>query len=428
MHDIKYIRAHPEKFNAGMKKRGLDIQAEEILAIDLAVRDLKTKVQTHQQQVNDLSKQIGILKSKAGDTAEIAELIAQVEFAKSQMAELNTDLSDRENALHEYLITIPNLLSDEVPFGIDESYNVCVKTHGTPKQFDFQPKQHFELGEALDMMDFEQTAKISGSRFVTLKNTLARLERALVNFMLDIHTTECGYIEMSTPFMVRESTMYGIGQLPKFAEDSFVVDNSAYRLIPTAEVTLTSMVADMILDEAELPIRMTGHTPCFRSEAGSAGRDTRGMIRLHQFSKVELVSIVKPEDSYNEHERMLNAAETVLRRLEIPYRVMLLCSQDTGFCSAKTYDIEAWLPGQNTYREISSCSNCHGFQALRMKARYKTQNGNEFLHTLNGSGLPIGRTIVAIMENYQNADGSITIPGALVSYMGGIEKIQTIVN
>lgn len=426
MHDIRFIRANPDKFNAGMKKRGLDIKAEEILAVDVEVRDLRTKVQGQQQKVNDLSKQIGVLKGNGGNAAEVADLMSQVEKAKSEMIELEVSLSERETKLNEYLITIPNLLSDEVPFGVDENDNTCVKTHGSITKLNFKPKQHFELGEDLGMMDFEQTAKISGSRFVTLKSTLARLERALVNFMLDIHTKEFGYTEMSTPFMVRESTMYGVGQLPKFADDSFVVDNGDYRLIPTAEVTLTSMVADMIVNEAELPIRLTGHTPCFRSEAGSAGRDTRGMIRLHQFSKVELVSIVKPEDSANEHERMLTAAETVLQRLEIPYRVMLLCSQDTGFCAAKTYDIEAWLPGQGAYREISSCSNCHGFQARRMKARYKTQNGNEFLHTLNGSGLPIGRTIVAIMENYQNEDGSISIPSCLVSYMNGVNRITNI--
>ncbi len=423
MHDIKFIRAEPDKFNDKMKKRGLKIQAEEILAVDVQVRDLKTKVQGQQQQVNDLSKQIGILKSRGRYQDEIARLMTEVEKAKTDMVVLEAELSDREGKLNEYLMTIPNLLSDEVPFGVDENDNICVKTYGELKQFDFEPKQHFELGELLGMMDFEQTAKISGSRFVTLKGMLSRLERALVNFMLDIHTKEFGYTEMSTPFMVRESTMYGIGQLPKFAEDSFVVDNGEYRLIPTAEVTLTSMVADMILNEAELPMRMTGHTPCFRSEAGSAGRDTRGMIRLHQFSKVELVSIVKPEDSAAEHERMLNAAETVLKHLEIPYRVMLLCSQDTGFCATKTYDIESWLPGQNTYREISSCSNCHGFQARRMKARHKTDKVNEFVHTLNGSGLPIGRTIVAIMENYQNKNGSITIPSCLVPYMSGIDMI-----
>lgn len=426
MHDIKFIRANPEKFNEGMRKRGLKIKAEEILTVDVTVRDLKTKVQIQKQKVNDLSKQIGILKGKSGNTntAEITELMQQVETTKTEMFVLEAELSDRENKLDEYLMSIPNLLSDEVPFGVDENDNICIKTYREPKQFNFEPKQHFELGEALNMMDFEQTAKISGSRFVTLKGMLSRLERALINFMLDIHTKEFGYTEMSTPFMVRESTMYGTGQLPNLAEDSFVVDNGDYRLIPTAEVTLTSMVADMILNEAELPIRLTGHTPCFRSEAGSAGRDTRGMIRLHQFSKVELVSIMKPEDSATEHERMLSAAETILQRLEIPYRVILLCSQDTGFCAAKTYDIEAWLPGQNTYREISSCSNCHGFQARRMKARYKTDKGNEFLHTLNGSGLPIGRTIVAIMENYQNANGAISIPKALVPYMGGIDIIE----
>jgi seryl-tRNA synthetase len=421
MHDIKYIRAHPEAFDAAMHKRGIAVRAHEIIAVDAAVRDNKTKLQNLQKQVNDLSKQIGMMKSKGVDASD---LMSQVENAKSEMTEVTQTLEIHENKLFEYLTTIPNVLSDDVPYGEDETDSKLIKTHGDPKGF--IAKQHFELGEELGMMDFTQTAKLCGSRFVTLKDGLARLERALVNFMLDIHTKEFGYREMSTPFMVRESTMFGIGQLPKFAEDSFVVDNGEYRLIPTAEVTLTSMVADMILHEEELPLRLTGWTPCFRSEAGSAGRDTRGMIRLHQFSKVELVSIVNPEDSNSEHERMLSAAETILQRLDLPYRVMLLCSKDTGFCAAKTYDIEVWLPGQNTYREISSCSNCHGFQARRMKARYKTKEGNEFLHTLNGSGLPIGRTIVGIMENYQNPDGSISIPGNLIKYMDGLTKIEAL--
>lgn len=421
MHDIKYIRAHPEAFDAAMHKRGLKIKAQEILAVDADVRDGKTKLQNLQQKVNDLSKQIGMMKSKGSDASD---LMTQVENAKSEMAEVSQSLEINEVKLFEYLTTIPNILSDDVPYGESESDNQLIKTYGEPKRF--AAKQHFDLGEDLGMMDFTQTAKLCGSRFVTLKDGLARLERALVNFMLDIHTKEFGYREMSTPFMVRESTMFGIGQLPKFAEDSFVVDNGEYRLIPTAEVTLTSMVADTILREEELPLRLTGWTPCFRSEAGSAGRDTRGMIRLHQFSKVELVSIVKPEDSKMEHDRMLSAAETILQRLELPYRVMLLCSQDTGFCAAKTYDIEVWLPGQDTYREISSCSNCHGFQARRMKARYKTKDGNEFLHTLNGSGLPIGRTIVGIMENYQNPDGSVSIPGNLIKYMDGLTKIEAL--
>lgn len=418
MHDIKYIREHPEAFDAAMHKRGLTVKAQEILAVDAEVRDRKTKLQNLQKQVNDLSKQIGMMKSKGLDASD---LMSQVENAKSEMSEVTQILEIHENTLLEYLTTIPNILSDDVPYGEDEADNKLIKTYGEPKEF--VAKQHFELGEDLRMMDFTQTAKLCGSRFVTLKDGLARLERALVNFMLDIHTKEFGYSEMSTPFMVRESTMFGIGQLPKFSEDSFVVDNGEYRLIPTAEVTLTSMVADMILNAEELPIRLTGWTPCFRSEAGSAGRDTRGMIRLHQFSKVELVSIVKPEDSNAEHERMLSAAETILQRLELPYRVMLLCSKDTGFCAAKTYDIEVWLPGQKAYREISSCSNCNGFQARRMKARYKTKEGNEFLHTLNGSGLPIGRTIVGIMENYQNPDGSISIPGNLIKYMDGLTRI-----
>ena len=423
MHDIKYIRENPEAFDAAMQKRGLQPIAKEILNLDSSVREEKTTIQNLQKKVNDLSKQIGIMKSK-GDS-EASKLIQEVEGAKIQISEVNQSLNQNESKIFELLTTMPNILSDEVPYGEKENDNHLIKSHGVPKKFD--AKQHFELGEDLNMMDFTQTAKISGSRFVTLKSQLAKLERALVNFMLDIHTKEFGYTEMSTPFMVRESTMFGIGQLPKFAEDSFVVDNGDYRLIPTAEVTLTSMVSDMIMNESELPIRLTGWTPCFRSEAGSAGRDTRGMIRLHQFSKVELVSIVKPEDSNAEHERMLSAAEAVLQRLELPYRVMLLCSKDTGFCASKTYDIEVWLPGQETYREISSCSNCNNFQGRRMKSRYKKHDGiNEFVHTLNGSGLPIGRTIVAIMENYQNPDGSISIPENLLKYMDGITKISKI--
>ncbi len=425
MHDIKYIRENPAEFDAAMKKRGLVPTAQEILKLDSRLREDKTLVQSLQKNVNDLSRQIGIMKSKGGDINEISRLISDVESTKIQISESNNCLAQNESKILELLTTIPNILSDDVPYGESESDNLLIKTHGVAKRFN--AKQHFELGEDLDMMDFTQTAKISGSRFVTLKSQLAKLERALINFMLDIHTEELGYTEMSTPFMVRESTMFGIGQLPKFAEDSFVVDNGDYRLIPTAEVTLTSMVSDMIMNESELPIRLTGWTPCFRSEAGSAGRDTRGMIRLHQFSKVELVSIVKPEDSKSEHERMLSAAETILQRLELPYRIMLLCSKDTGFCAAKTYDIEVWLPGQDTYREISSCSNCHDFQGRRMKSRYKKSDGtNEFVHTLNGSGLPIGRTIVAIMENYQNPDGSISIPNNLVKYMDGLTKISKI--
>lgn len=423
MHDIKYIRTDPEAFNRAMQKRGVEITAEAILEIDAKVRTSKTQLQKLQKQVNDSSKKIGLLKSQQAPGDEVSQLIECVEDSKRAIKNIENELQSSEAALLEHLTTLPNILSDDVPTGKDENDNICVKTHGSARTFDWEPHQHFELGEKLQMMDFVQTAKISGSRFVTLKSQLSRLERALVNFMLDINTKEFGYTEMSTPFMVRESTMFGIGQLPKFAEDSFSVDDGAYRLIPTAEVTLTSIVADMIIDYKN-PIRMTAHTPCFRSEAGSAGRDTRGMIRLHQFSKVELVSVVSPSESAAEHERMLNTAETILKRLEIPYRVMLLCSQDTGFCAAKTYDIEAWLPGQKAYREISSCSNCHGFQARRMKARYRTETGHEFLHTLNGSSLPIGRTIVAIMENYQNSDGSISIPEKLIPYMDDIRKIE----
>ncbi len=407
-----------------MRRRNIDVTAETILATDDEIRNAKTQLQLLREQVNVYSKRIGQSKNSQAED-DIVALMQSVESLKHSIQSIENNLKQNESVLHGYLMTIPNVLADEVPDGNSDADNVCIRIVGEARNFSFTPKQHFDLGENLAMLDFQQTAKISGSRFVTLKSHLAKLERAMANFMLDIHTKEFGYTEMSTPLLVRENTMLGIGQLPKFAEDSFIVNGGDYRLIPTSEVTLASMVADMIVSENELPMRFTAWTQCFRSEAGSAGRDTRGMIRLHQFSKVELVSITTPEASATEHERMLNAAETILKKLELPYRVVVLCSGDTGFCATKTYDIEVWLPGQNTYREISSCSNCIAFQARRMKARYKKSltNTNEFVHTLNGSGLPIGRTMVAIMENYQAADGSIIIPDVLVPYMDGLKSI-----
>lgn len=422
MHDIKLIRENPEVFDAGMKARGLDINSKIVLELDESVRKLKDELQHLQTKRNEVAKQIPTVKSQGGD---ISSLLAEGEQIKKQIPELEAKLAEVSEKLDSILESHPNIPEDVVPFGADENGNKEIKRHLEPKTFSFKPKEHFELGEALGLMDFDQTAKISGSRFVTLKGGLARMERALASFMLDIHTNKFGYTEVSPPMLVKSEAVYGVGQLPKFEEDLFKTTNDYY-LISTSEVSLTNLVADKILTEEELPLRFTAYTNCFRSEAGSAGRDTRGMIRQHQFSKVEMVSITSEKDSKEEHERMLSAAEEVLKQLELPYRVMMLCSGDMGFCSQKTYDIEVWLPGQNKYREISSCSNCGSFQARRMKARYKEHNGskNILVHTLNGSGLAIGRTMVAILENYQNEDGSITIPKNLVPYMGGITKIS----
>lgn len=421
MHDIKLIRENPEVFDAGMKSRSLDVTSQQVLDLDESVRKLKDELQTLQTKRNEVAKQIPALKSQGGD---ISHLLAQGDLIKKQIPELESKLGEVSKQLDSILESYPNIPEEVVPFGVDETGNKEIKRHLEPKTFSFKPKEHFELGEALGLMDFDQTSKISGSRFVTLKGGLARMERALASFMLDIHTNKFGYTEVCPPALVKAPAVYGVGQLPKFEEDLFKTTNDYY-LISTSEVSLTNLVADKILTEEELPLRFTAYTNCFRSEAGSAGRDTRGMIRQHQFSKVEMVSITSESDSKDEHERMLSAAEEVLKQLELPYRVMMLCSGDMGFCSQKTYDIEVWLPGQNKYREISSCSNCGSFQARRMKARYKEHNGskNILVHTLNGSGLAIGRTIVAILENYQNEDGSITVPKNLVPYMGGITKI-----
>ncbi len=415
MHDIKFIRENPDFFDRAMARRNIAPHVKQILELDELRRKKLNEIQNLQQQKNEIAKSIGQAKSQKADTTL---LFAQAEEINNKL-EIANRPDESQERLELLLISLPNILSDEVPEGNSEIDNKEIRKWGEPAKFDFKPKEHFELGEKLGLMDFEQTAKISGSRFVTLKGKLAKLERVLANFMLDIHTKEFGYIEVSPPLLVKDSAMFGVGQLPKFAEESFSTTNG-YRLIPTSEVSLTNLVADMILNEEDLPIRYTAFTPCFRSEAGAAGKDTRGMIRQHQFSKVELVSITTPEQSKEEHERMISAAEEVLKRLKLPYRVVTLCSGDTGFCSEKTYDIEVWLPGQNKYREISSCSNFGNFVGRRMKARYRKKGAkdNFFVNTLNGSGLAVGRTIIAIMENYQNKTGTIRVPDVLIESMG----------
>ncbi|WP_375326795.1 serine--tRNA ligase [Candidatus Tisiphia endosymbiont of Nemotelus uliginosus] len=423
MLDIKWIRENKQKFDDLLIKRGIPPMSDQITKLDENKRQLTNLIQQLQHARKKKSKELGsIMVNKSTDDLETMK--RDVDDINEKLEELHSKLNSNQE-LHNILELLPNLPDDDVPCGTDESMNKLIRTVGeiTPKLF--IPKQHFELGENLEMMDFVNTAKISGSRFVTLRGDLARLERALINFMMDTHTQEFDFTELSPPSLVRSTAMYNTGQLPKFATDSFETVND-YRLIPTGEVSLVNMVADTIIAREELPIRYVAHTPCFRSEAGSSGKDTRGMIRLHQFSKVELVTITTADESKQEHEYITNAAETLLKKLDLPYRIMLLCTGDMGFAANKTYDIEVWLPGQKLYREISSCSNCGDFQARRMKARYKEFGSLDmtFVHTLNGSGLPIGRTIVAILENYQNADGSITIPEVLISYMGGTKKIH----
>lgn len=421
MHDIKFIRQNPEAFDAALARRGLKPLSAEILKLDEEKRKRQTALQELLAKRNGFAKQIGEAKRKGDDVSGIMEEAKRV---NEEISGLESSLAER-GALEEMLESIPNLPAPDVPDGDDEKGNVEVRRVGEKPTIDFTPKAHDELGVALGLMDFDAAAKLSGSRFVVLKGALAKMERALASFMLDIHTQEFGYTEHIPPFLVRDNAVYGTGQLPKFAEDLFRTENGFW-LIPTAEVPLTNLAADSIIDAQQLPLRMTAYTPCFRSEAGAAGKDTRGMIRQHQFSKVELVSVVAPDKSEEEHERMTACAEEILKRLGLHYRVMLLCTGDMGFCSKKTYDLEVWLPAQNTFREISSCSNCGDFQARRMKARSKAKGAKEteFVHTLNGSGLAIGRTMVAILENYQQEDGSITVPQALRPYMGGIEIIK----
>jgi len=424
--DIKWIRENREAFVKGLTDRGFDDPdgtLDEILKLDAQRRETIQKLQELQARRNAVSKEIG--QAKAGGNEEWADSL------KEEVAQLKTAIQEgedreRENetAFRDLLAAIPNIPASDVPVGPDADSNEILREVGTKPDFSFEPKQHFELGEALGLMDFETAAKLSGARFVVLKGALARLERALAQFMLDLHTTEHGYTEINPPLLVRDDAMFGTAQLPKFAEDQFPAND--LWLIPTAEVPLTNLVREEITDEAELPIRVTAWTPCFRAEAGAAGKDTRGMIRQHQFSKVELVSITTPEQSAKEHERMTAAAEEVLKRLEIPYRVVTLATGDMGFAAQKTYDIEVWLPGQGEYREISSCSNCGDFQARRMDARSRPKGAKQprLVHTLNGSGVAVGRALIAVLENYQEADGSIRIPAALVPSMGGLTKIE----
>ena len=423
MHDIKAIRENPEEYDALWAKRGLEPLSKKILDQDALIRKAKQVVQEAEAARNKSSKLIGQAMGK-GDKEEAERLKAEVAGAKNVIAAMGAQVDGEQARLHELLSETPNRPFKDVPEGEDEDGNVELHKYMEPTNLGFEPKDHADLGEALGMMDFETAAKMSGSRFVVLSGKLSRLDRALAALMLDIQTEEHGYTETTPPFLVRGEALFGTGQLPKFEEDLYKTTADHY-LIPTAEVSLTNIVRESIVDPDTLPMRMTAHTPCFRSEAGSAGRDTKGMIRQHQFNKVELVSIVKPEDSEAEHKRMLGCAEEVLKRLELPYRVVELCTGDLGFGARRTFDIEVWLPSQQTYREISSISNCGDFQARRMNARYKfAEKDNRFVHTLNGSGLAVGRTLVAVLENYQNADGSITVPKALVPYMGGIEVIS----
>lgn len=423
MFDIKFIRDNPNAFDAGLARRGLNPRAGEILALDEEARKYTHVLNELQERRNAASKQIGAAKAK-GDEDEFNRLRAEVDTVKKQMPVAEAEQKKKQDAIREILSGIPNIPADDVPEGEDEDANVELRTWGEPKSPD-NAKEHFDIGEALGQMDFETAANMSGARFVLLKGQLARFERAIANFMLDLHTSEFDYTEVAPPLLVKDDALYGTGQLPKFAEDLFKTTGDHW-LIPTAEVSLTNMVRDQIVAEEELPMRLTAWTPCFRSEAGSAGRDTRGMIRLHQFAKVELVSVTAPDQSKDEHERMIGCAEEVLKRLDLPFRTMVLSTGDMGFGARKTYDIEVWLPGQKAYREISSVSNCGDFQALRMNARCrpKGEKQTKFVHTLNGSGLAVGRTMVAILENYQEADGSVTIPEALRPYMNGLTKIE----
>jgi len=424
MHDIKLIRDDPAAFDAALARRGLDAMSKLLLEIDDRRRKIIAETQELQTTANAAAQVIGALM-KEGKKAEAEAKKAEVSASKSAIQKLEADQRDVIAELDAVLAAIPNSPLADVPQGKDEHGNVEKHKFGTPRELGFAAKEHFELGEKLGLMDFETAAKMSGARFVVLKGALARMERAIASFMLDLHTSTFGYTEVNPPLMVKDDAMFGTAQLPKFADDQFRTKNDFW-LIPTAEVPLTNLVRESILSEEELPKRFTAYTPCFRLEAGAAGRDTRGMIRQHQFSKVELVSIVTPENSATEHERMLGAAEEVLKKLELPYRVMTLCTGDMGFASQKTYDIEVWLPGQKMYREISSCSQCGDFQARRMQARYKPkgEKSTRFVNTLNGSGLAVGRTLVAILENYQQADGSIAVPDVLQPYMGGLKAIK----
>src|SRR6478736_3408776 len=424
MHDIKWIREHEEEFDRGLARRGLPPESRKLIALDERRRAAIQKAEAAQARRNAASKEIGAAK-KSNEEAAAQALMAEVARLKTEIPALEAEEKQLSAQLDEALAQIPNLPLDEVPDGKDESANVEHHHFGAKRNYGFAPQQHFELGEALGQMDFETAAKLSGARFVVLKSGLARLERALGQFMLDTHTAQHGYTEVNPPLLVQDDVMFGTAQLPKFADDQFRTTTDHW-LIPTAEVPLTNLVRESIVEEAELPMRLTALTPCFRAEAGAAGKDTRGMIRQHQFTKVELVSITTPEASKDEHERMLACAEEVLKKLDLHYRVVTLCTGDMGFASQKTYDIEVWLPGQNMFREISSCSVCGEFQARRMNARYRAKEARQLrhVHTLNGSGVAVGRALIAVMETYQQEDGSIAVPDVLQPYMGGVKTIE----
>ena len=435
MYDIKWIRENPEAFDRGLRRRGLEPLSGKLLALDEKRRAAITAFEQGQARRNAASKEIGEAK-KAKDDTHANALMAEVAELKTTLPQREAEAKQIDDELSRELAQIPNTPLDDVPDGKDEHGNVERSKSGAKRTYNFTPRQHFELGEALGMMDFELAAKLSGARFVVLQKGLARLERAIGQFFLDLHTSEHGYTEVNPPLLVRDSTMFGTAQLPKFEDDQFFAggkkqiaagEDEGYWLIPTAEVPLTNLVRESIVAEDELPMRLTACTPCFRAEAGAAGKDTRGMIRQHQFTKVELVSITTPEKSRDEHERMLSCAEAVLKKLELPYRVVTLCTGDMGFASQKTYDIEVWLPGQNMYREISSCSVCGDFQARRMNARFRGKDGKpQFVHTLNGSGVAVGRALIAVMENYQQENGAIAVPDVLQPYMGRVKAIEKV--
>lgn len=426
MHNIKYIRNNPKQFEKLMKRRGISLNSSEILDIDNDIRSYQTKMQILQEKRNKASKDIGLLISQGTDISSLKKNISDY---KSDLTIMDEKVKDLNLKLNNLLIELPNSLEDDVPEGKSEDENQFIKSWGEKPQFSFNPLDHVEIGEKLNQMDFKRGVKISGSRFVLLRGQLALLERALSTFMIETHLNDDEFEEISPPFIVKEHALFGTGQLPKFSDDLFHTTDNRW-LIPTAEVPLTNIVSNEIIDKNNLPLRFVANTPCFRSEAGAAGSDTRGMIRQHQFSKVEMVFVTHPTKSNEELEYLVSCAEKILQKLKLPYRVMMLCSGDVGFSAKKTYDLEVWLPGQNSgqglYREISSCSNCGDFQARRMNAKFKDKVSNEidFLHTLNGSGLAVGRTMIAILENYQQRDGSVVIPDALLPYMRGLKKIE----
>ena len=424
MHDLRAIRENPEAFAAAMARRGMKDVTDQVLALDFSRRKAILAAEAALAERNAASKAVGAAKAAGNDT-EFERLRLVVSTKKDEIAALEAEAKAADDAVTVLLAGLPNILSDSVPDGADETANVELRRWGSPRRFDFQPKEHFEIKGVEPGMDFETAAKLSGARFVVLSGALARIHRALAQFMLDTHVEVNGLTETWTPVLVREEMLYGTGQLPKFGEDSYQT-REGWWLVPTAEVTLTNIVNGLIVDENSLPRRYVAHTQCFRSEAGSAGKDTRGMLRQHQFEKVEMVSITRPEDSVAEHERMTSLAEDILQRLELPYRTIVLCSGDTGFGAVRTHDIEVWLPGQDRYREISSVSNCGAFQARRMNARYRPESGGkpEYVHTLNGSGLAVGRTLIAVLENGQEADGSVALPAAIHPYLAGKTRLS----